>query len=90
MAARKKKTKGNTLELVKLHIDTQTRLADLAGEVQALRRAGKIREAKRLKAHIREIRGNLQALERRDSVRAHRTTRSSRPTTSHGSSSAMR
>jgi hypothetical protein len=71
MAARKK-NKGNTLEIVKLHIDAQTRLADLAEDAQALRRAGKIRGAKRLEAQMCEIRSKLQSLERIEPVRVER------------------
>jgi len=73
MAARKKnKPQGYIVKQVSLHIEAQTRLADLAEEAQALRRAGRIREAKRLEAQMADIKANLQALQRIEPVRIER------------------
>jgi hypothetical protein len=48
---------------VRLHIAASVRLIELADEVEALRRAGKIREAKRLYETMEQIATRLRQLE---------------------------
>lgn len=55
------------VEAVKLHIAATKRLSELADEIETLRRAGKIRQAKRLYTHMEQIAEQQRNLE--DAVR---------------------